>query len=93
MHSHCAPVQYAAHERRNERRARVGGGDGLREAEEQRHVAVGALALEDLRRADALPGRRAITRVFCCGCILIKYAFKISIQFWSRRDNSVVPLA
>ena len=25
--------------------------------------------------------------------ILIKYAFKISIQFWSRRDNSVVPLA
>ncbi len=24
--------------------------------------------------------------------ILIKYAFKISIQFWSRRDNSVVPL-
>ncbi len=25
--------------------------------------------------------------------IRIKYAFKISIQFWSRRDNSVVPLA
>ncbi len=25
--------------------------------------------------------------------ILIKYAFKTSIQFWSRRDNSVVPLA
>jgi hypothetical protein len=25
--------------------------------------------------------------------ILIKYAFKISIQFWSRRDNRVVPLA
>jgi hypothetical protein len=25
--------------------------------------------------------------------ILIKYAFKISIQFWARRDNSVVPLA
>jgi hypothetical protein len=25
--------------------------------------------------------------------ILIKYAFKISIQLWSRRDNSVVPLA
>ena len=25
--------------------------------------------------------------------ILIKYAFKIAIQFWSRRDNSVVPLA
>jgi hypothetical protein len=25
--------------------------------------------------------------------ILIKYAFKIAIQFWARRDNSVVPLA
>ena len=25
--------------------------------------------------------------------ILIKYAFKIAIQFWSRRDNSVMPLA
>ncbi len=23
--------------------------------------------------------------------ILIKYAFKIAIQFWARRDNSVVP--
>ncbi len=25
--------------------------------------------------------------------ILIKYAFKIAIQFWARRDNRVVPLA
>ena len=25
--------------------------------------------------------------------ILIKYVFKIAIQFWARRDNSVVPLA
>ncbi len=27
------------------------------------------------------------------GTILIEYAFKIAIQFWARRDNSVVPLA
>jgi hypothetical protein len=47
------------------------------------------------RRAAAVPRgpqRAALVRVEL-RTILIKYAFKISIQFWSRRDNSVVPLA
>ena len=26
------------------------------------------------------------------GTILMKFAFKISVQLWSRRDSSVVPL-
>ncbi len=41
------------------------------------------------RRAAAVPGgpQRHWVRVEL-STILIKYAFKISIQFWSRRDNS-----
>jgi hypothetical protein len=43
-------------------------------------------------------GRRCRERAAAAGVIMwfagiYKYAFKISIQFWSRRDNSVVPLA
>ena len=26
------------------------------------------------------------------GTILMKFAFKISVQLWSRRDNSVLPI-
>ncbi len=39
------------------------------------------------------PSRAIMQLLVELSTILIKYAFKISIQFWSRRDNSVVPLA
>jgi hypothetical protein len=50
------PVVDPAHERRDQRDAGVGAGDRLREAEQQREVAVDAVALEPLGRADAFPG-------------------------------------
>ena len=46
----------AADERRDQRHAGFGAGHRLREAEEQRQVAVDALAFELLGGADALPG-------------------------------------
>ena len=45
----------AADERRNQRHARFGARHGLRKAEQQRHVAVNALALELTGGADAFP--------------------------------------
>ena len=47
----------AADERGDQGDAGLGAGDRLGEAEEQRHVAVDALVLEPLGRANALPGR------------------------------------
>ena len=52
------PVVDAADEGRDERDAGLGAGHGLREAEQQRQVAVDAVALEALGSADALPGAR-----------------------------------
>ena len=49
------PVENAAHEGRDERGARVGGGDGLMKAEEQRQVAVNAFLLEHFGGANAFP--------------------------------------
>src|SRR5579883_3268995 len=51
------PVKDAADERRDQEYARVGAGRRLHEREEQREIAVNLLALEHLRRADALEGR------------------------------------
>ena len=51
------PVVDPADERRDQRDARLGAGDGLGKAEEQRQVAVDALFLEPLGGADAFPGR------------------------------------
>src|SRR3989442_934088 len=52
----AVPVVDAADEGRDQRHAGVGAGRRLREGEEQRHVAMDALALEPLRGADPLPG-------------------------------------
>ena len=54
------PVEDAADEGRDERHLRLGAGDRLVQAEEQREVAVDALLLEDLGGADAFPGRREL---------------------------------
>ena len=51
------PVEDAADEGRDQERAGVGGGRRLDEREQQREVAVDALALQHLGGADALPGR------------------------------------
>ena len=51
------PVEDAADERRDQEHAGLRAGRRLREREQQRQVAVDALPLEDLRRADALPRR------------------------------------
>jgi hypothetical protein len=50
------PIENAPDEGRNQRDAGVGAGNGLVQPEEQRQVAVNALALELLGRANALPG-------------------------------------
>ena len=50
------PVENASDEGRDEGGLGFGGGDGLVEAEEEGHVAVDALFLEDLGGLDALPG-------------------------------------
>jgi hypothetical protein len=54
------PVVDAPDERRDQRRAGVGAGHGLGEGEQQRHVAVDALALELLGGADPFPGARQL---------------------------------
>src|SRR5262249_37823475 len=50
------PVVDAADERRDQRHPRLGAGHGLGEAEEERQVAVDALALELFGGANAFPG-------------------------------------
>ena len=51
------PVEDAADEGRDQEDAGLGAGDGLREREQQRQVAVDAFVLQQLGGADAFPGR------------------------------------
>ena len=59
-HASHVPVEDAADERRDEGGADRRGGNGLGETEQQRHVAVDALGLQDLRGLAALPGGRQL---------------------------------
>ena len=51
----AVPVEDSANEGRDQERSRLGGGDGLGEAEHQGDVAADPLPLEDLGRAGCLP--------------------------------------
>src|SRR5690606_34385149 len=56
LHGLLVPVVDPPDEGRDELHARLGTGDRLRQREEQGHVAADALALQDARGLDALPG-------------------------------------